>query len=296
MANNVETLAFSPEQNLTRYLQSIRRYPMLSHEKEMRLAKQWINDKDTHALDQIISSHLRLAAKIALGYRGYGLPIAELISEGNIGMMHAIRRFDPDKGFRFATYAMWWIRASMQEYILRSWSLVKLGTTAGQKKLFFNLKKIKAEIKAFEDGDLHNDNVDKIANRLNVTKKEVVTMNRRLAGGDQSLNAPIRSDGDGDTELQDWLQSEELNQEEILSNNQTLNYRRNLLGNALNILSDRERFILVERRLKEMPTTLQGLSERFGISRERVRQIEVRAFEKLSKSVHKSILDVQLAI
>jgi len=296
MANNVETLAFSPEQNLTRYLQSIRRYPMLSHEKEMRLAKQWINDKDTHALDQIISSHLRLAAKIALGYRGYGLPIAELISEGNIGMMHAIRRFDPDKGFRFATYAMWWIRASMQEYILRSWSLVKLGTTAGQKKLFFNLKKIKAEIKAFEDGDLHNDNVDKIANRLNVTKKEVVTMNRRLAGGDQSLNAPIRSDGDGDTELQDWLQSEELNQEEILSHNQTLNYRRNLLGNALNILSDRERFILVERRLKEMPTTLQGLSERFGISRERVRQIEVRAFEKLSKSVHKSILDVQLAI
>jgi len=296
MASKVDMVAFSPEQNLTRYLQSIRRYPMLSHVDEIRLAKSWINDQDTQALDQIISSHLRLAAKIAIGYRGYGLPIAELISEGNVGMMHAIRRFDPDRGFRFATYAMWWIRASMQEYILRSWSLVKLGTTAGQKKLFFNLKKIKAEIQAFEEGDLHPENVDIISNRLNVTKKEVVNMNRRLTGGDQSLNAPIRSDGDGETELQDWLKSDELNQEEILSQNQTLTYRRNLLGNALKILSDRERFILVERRLKEMPTTLQGLSERFGISRERVRQIEVRAFEKLSKSVHKSILDVQLAV
>jgi RNA polymerase sigma-32 factor len=279
----------SPERNLSRYLQRIRQYPMLAVEEEFMLAKRWLEHEDADSAARLINSHLRLVAKIAKGFQGYGLPLGELISEGNVGMMQAIRRFDPDRGFRFSTYAMWWIRASIQEYVLHSWSMVKMGTTAAQKKLFFNLRKLKAQIKASEEGDLLPQNVSKIAERLKVPENEVINMNRRLTGPDQSLNAPLREDGEG--EWQDWLVADTENQEIVLSERQELNNRRQLLDTALDGLSGRERHILSERRLKDDPSTLQVLSERYGISRERVRQIEVRAFEKVQKSVKNAVIE-----
>ncbi len=279
----------SPERNLSRYLQRIRQYPMLAVEEEFMLAKRWLKHEDPDAAARLVNSHLRLVAKIAKGFQGYGLPLGDLISEGNVGMMQAIRRFDPDRGFRFSTYAMWWIRASIQEYILHSWSLVKMGTTAAQKKLFFNLRKLKVQIKASEEGDLFPENVSKIAERLKVPENEVINMNRRLTGPDQSLNAPLREDGEG--EWQDWLVADAENQEIVLSEKQELNSRRQLLDTALDGLSGRERHILSERRLKDDPATLQVLSERYGISRERVRQIEVRAFEKVQKSVKNAVIE-----
>ncbi len=283
------TMEISPERNLSRYLQRIRKYPMLELEEERLLAKRWRDDEDTEAADLLVTSHLRLVAKIAKGYRGYGLPLGELISEGNVGMMQALRRFDPERGFRLSTYAMWWIRAAIQEYILHSWSLVKMGTTAAQKKLFFNLRKLKGEIKALEDGDMHPDNVTTIADRLKVPETEVINMNRRLTGPDQSLNAPLREEGEG--EWQDWLVEARENQEAVLAENQELGSRRRLLATALSGLSARERHILSERRLSEAPATLQDLSERYGISRERIRQIEVRAFEKIQKSVKNAVIE-----
>lgn len=292
----IETMAYaayeneiSPERNLSRYLQRIRQYPMLAVEEEFMLAKRWLEHEDADSAARLINSHLRLVAKIAKGFQGYGLPLGELISEGNVGMMQAIRRFDPDRGFRFSTYAMWWIRASIQEYVLHSWSMVKMGTTAAQKKLFFNLRKLKAQIKASEEGDLLPQNVSKIAERLKVPENEVINMNRRLTGPDQSLNAPLREDGEG--EWQDWLVADTENQEIVLSERQELNNRRQLLDTALDGLSGRERHILSERRLKDDPSTLQVLSERYGISRERVRQIEVRAFEKVQKSVKNAVIE-----
>ena len=279
----------SPERNLSRYLQRIRHYPMLGVEEEFELAKRWLEHEDSESAARLINSHLRLVAKIAKGFQGYGLPLGELISEGNVGMMQAIRRFDPDSGFRFSTYAMWWIRASIQEYVLHSWSMVKMGTTAAQKKLFFNLRKLKAQIKASEEGDLLPKNVSKIAERLKVPENEVINMNRRLTGPDQSLNAPLREDGEG--EWQDWLVADTENQEIVLSEKQELNNRRQLLDTAMDGLSGRERHILSERRLKDGPATLQVLSECYGISRERVRQIEVRAFEKVQKSVKNAVIE-----
>ncbi|MGH6662518.1 MAG: RNA polymerase sigma factor RpoH [Rhodospirillales bacterium] len=279
----------SPGKSLTRYLQRIRRYPMLEVEEEFRLARRWRDHEDAESAERLVTSHLRLVAKIAMGYQGYGLPLGELISEGNVGMMQAIRRFDPDRGFRLATYAMWWIRAAIQEYILHSWSLVKIGTTAAQKKLFFNLRKLKGQIQAMEEGDLIPDHVATIADRLGVPESEVVNMNRRLSSPDQSLNAPLRNDGEG--EWQDWLIENSDDQEYLLAAHQELGNRRRLLARAMKGLSERERDILLERRLKDSPTTLQDLSERYGISRERVRQIEVRAFEKLQKSVKNAVIE-----
>lgn len=283
----------SPQQNLTRYLQDIRKFPMLSFELEQDLAKRWVKDQDDDAAHQMVNSHLRLVAKIAMGYRGYGLPIGELISEGNVGMMQAVRRFDPDKGFRLATYAMWWIRASIQEYVLHSWSLVKMGTTAAQKKLFFNLRRIKGEMQAFEDGDLHPDTVTAIATRLAVSETEVTNMNRRMAGSDSSLNAPMRADGE-DSWI-DWLEDSQDNQEVVLSENQELTGRRQLLAGAMKSLNGREQAILSARRLQEDPVTLENLSQEYGISRERVRQIEVRAFEKIQKSVKNAVIEQNIA-
>jgi len=282
-------MEFSPEQNLSRYLQRIRKYPMLEHEEEVELAERWRDSKDPEAAHRMVTSHLRLVAKIAMGFRGYGLPLAELISQGNVGMMQAIGRFDPDRGFRLSTYAMWWIRAAIQEYILHSWSLVKMGTTAAQKKLFFNLRKLKVQIKAFEDGDLNLESVSAIAERLKVPETEVINMNRRLTGPDQSLNAPLRMDGEG--EWQDWLVESRENQENVLAESQELGGRRKLLASAMDNLSERERHILSERRLQEAPATLQDLSEHYGISRERVRQIEVRAFEKIQKSIKNAVIN-----
>lgn len=273
----------TPEDNLSRYLQVIRRYPMLTPEEENDLALRWRDDEDHDAAHQLVNSHLRLVAKIAMGYRGYGLPVGELISEGNVGMMQAVKRFDPDRGFRLATYAMWWIRAAIQEYILHSWSLVKMGTTAAQKKLFFNLRRLKGEMRAIDEGDLSPEQVSAISERLNVSEHEVVNMNRRLAGPDHSLNAPLREDGEG--EWIDWLEDKSQSQETIVAANQELTMRRELLQGAMMCLTDRERHILTERRLKDDPATLQDLSDVYGISRERVRQIEVRAFEKVRKSV-----------
>ncbi|MEK9671975.1 MAG: RNA polymerase sigma factor RpoH [Rhodospirillaceae bacterium] len=286
-------LAFGPDDNLSRYLCRIREFPMLGTGEEVSLARRWRDHGDEDAAAQMVKSHLRLVAKIAMGYRGYGLPVGDLISEGNVGMMQAVQRFDPERGFRLATYAMWWIRASIQEYILRSWSLVKLGTTAAQKKLFFNLRKIKAQMKAIDDGDLHPEQVRKIARRLDVSEVEVISMNRRLAGVDQSLNAPLREDADG--EWQDWLVEDSDDQENMLADHQELSERRNMLSAALKNLSDRERRIISERRLKDSPATLQDLSEEYGISRERVRQIEVRAFEKLQKSVKNAVIEQHIA-
>jgi RNA polymerase sigma-32 factor len=280
---NVPSL--TPEGNLSRYLQEIRRFPMLEPDQEFMLAKRWQEHGDTEAAHQLVTSHLRLVAKIAMGYRGYGLPVAEMISEGNVGLMQAVKKFDPDKGFRLATYAMWWIRASIQEYILHSWSLVKMGTTAAQKKLFFNLRRMKGQLRALEEGDMSPENVAKIATTLKVSEEEVVNMNRRLSGPDSSLNAPLRADGDGDGEWMDWLVDDSASQETELAENDELTKRRALLAQAMTSLNDRERRILSERRLKDEPVTLEDLSQEYGISRERVRQIEVRAFEKLQKSI-----------
>jgi RNA polymerase sigma-32 factor len=272
---------------LVRYLEEIRKFPMLEPEEEFMLAKRWQQHEDSEAAHKLVTSHLRLVTRIAMGYRGYGLPIGEVISEGNVGLMQAVKRFEPDKGFRLATYAMWWIRASIQEYILRSWSLVKMGTTAAQKKLFFNLRRMKGQIKALEDGDLRPDQVKKIATTLGVPEDDVVSMNRRL-GGDASLNAPVRADMEGGGEWQDWLVDEAPDQEERLVESEELSQRRAYLAKAMATLNERERRIFEARRLAEDPATLEDLSEEFGVSRERIRQIEVRAFEKVQASVQKA--------
>ncbi|MDB5366540.1 MAG: rpoH [Rhodospirillales bacterium] len=276
----------SSESNLARYLQDIRKFPLLTPEEEFMLGKSWKEHGDTQAAHRLVTSHLRLVAKIAMGYRGYGLPLTDLISEGNVGMMQAVKRFDPDKGFRLATYAMWWIRASIQEYILHSWSLVKMGTTAAQKKLFFNLRRLKGQMKAIEEGDLSPEAVTKIATTLAVPEADVVSMNRRLAGPDSSLNAPLRADIEG-AEWQDWLVDETQSQEASLGDRQELNQRQALLAEGMKSLNDRERRILNARRLQDDPMTLEDLSKEYNISRERVRQIEVRAFEKLQKAMKK---------
>jgi RNA polymerase sigma-32 factor len=276
-------IPIASEGNLSRYLQEIRKFPMLTHEEELRLANAWRDTADMESAHRLVTSHLRLVAKIAMGYRGYGLPVSELISEGNVGMMQAVKRFDPDRGFRLATYAMWWIRAAIQEYILHSWSLVKMGTTAAQKKLFFNLRRLKGQMQAFEDGDLQPEQVAKIAHVLAVPEQDVISMNRRLAAPDNSLNAPVRADSEG--EWQDWLVDDADSQETVLAEREEFSGRKALLAEALKTLNQRERHILIERRLKENPTTLEDLSVQYGISRERVRQIEVRAFEKLQKSM-----------
>ncbi len=270
----------SPEQGLNRYLQEIRKFPLLEPEEEYMLAKAWVDRQDSAAAHRLVTSHLRLAAKIAMGYRGYGLPQAEVISEANVGLMQAVKRFDPEKGFRLATYAMWWIRASIQEYILRSWSLVKLGTTSAQKKLFFNLRKAKAKVGALEEGDLRPENVARIAHDLSVSEAEVVDMNRRLAGSDASLNATVGSE-DGGAQWQDWLEDEDSDQAGAYAEKDELDTRRALLAQAMSVLNDREKDVLIQRRLAEEPKTLEDLSESYGVSRERIRQIEVRAFEKL---------------
>jgi RNA polymerase sigma-32 factor len=273
---------------LARYLEEIRRFPMLEPDEEYMLAKRFQEHEDSEAAHKLVTSHLRLVARIAMGYRGYGLPIGEVISEGNVGLMQAVKRFDPDKGFRLATYAMWWIRASIQEYILRSWSLVKMGTTAAQKKLFFNLRKVKGQLAALEEGDLRPDQVKVIATKLGVPEEDVISMNRRLAG-DASLNAPVRADADSG-EWQDWLVDEGLNQEARLVESEELDQRRAFLKEALGTLNDREREIFVARRLTENPATLEDLSAKYQVSRERIRQIEVRAFEKVQKAVQKSAI------
>ena len=283
----------SPEGNLARYLQEIRKFPMLEQEEEYMLAKRWREHDDIEAAHKLVTSHLRLVAKIAMGYRGYGLPVGELISEGNLGMMQAVKRFDPERGFRLATYAMWWIRAAIQEYILHSWSLVKMGTTAAQKKLFFNLRKIKGQMQAIEEGDLPPETVTEIARRLSVTEDDVVSMNRRLSAPDHSLNAPLRDDSDG--EWQDWLVDDSESQEHMLAEKEELTNRRQLLADAMKSLNERERHILTERRLKDGPTTLEQLSQVYGISRERVRQIEVRAFEKLQKAMKNAVIEQRLS-
>ena len=289
MATNLPTLTgLDPSTNLARYLSEIRKFPLLEAQEEFMLAKNWAEREDTDSAHKLVTSHLRLVAKIAMGYRGYGLPLGELISEGNVGLMQAVKRFDADRGFRLSTYAMWWIKASIQEYVLHTWSLVKIGTTAAQKKLFFNLRKLKGQLKAIDEGDLSPENVQKISERLNVSETEVVNMNRRLAGSDNSLNAPLRAEGGG--EWQDWLVDESANQEEVLGDREELAGRRKLLANALTGLNDRERHIFVERRLTEGPKTLEELSEEYNISRERVRQIEVRAFEKVQKAIKSAAL------
>ena len=281
MASYTNLPAPSPEQGLNRYLQEIRKFPLLEPEEEYMLAKSWVDREDSSAAHRLVTSHLRLAAKIAMGYRGYGLPQAEVISEANVGLMQAVKRFDPEKGFRLATYAMWWIRASIQEYILRSWSLVKLGTTSAQKKLFFNLRKAKSRIGALEEGDLRPEHVQKIAHDLNVTEAEVIDMNRRLSGGDASLNATIGSDGEGTAQWQDWLEDEDADQASDFEAADELSVRRELLEQAMDVLNDREKDILMKRKLQDNPVTLEDLSGEYNVSRERIRQIEVRAFEKL---------------
>jgi RNA polymerase sigma-32 factor len=287
MAASIINIA--PEGNLSRYLQEIRKFPMLTAEEELSLSKSWRDNENMDAAHKLVTSHLRLVAKIAMGYRGYGLPVGELISEGNVGMMQAVKRFDPDRGFRLATYAMWWIRAAIQEYILHSWSLVKMGTTAAQKKLFFNLRRLKGQMQAIEDGDLRPEHVTKIATTLGVPEQDVVNMNRLLAAPDHSLNAPVRADSEG--EWQDWLVDEGENQETELAEREEMTGRKALLGGALKTLNDRERHILIERRLKDNPTTLEDLSQQYNISRERVRQIEVRAFEKLQKAMRTQVTE-----
>ena len=290
---SLSVLPIAPEGNLSRYLQEIRKFPMLTPEEELRLAKSWKENGDEPAAHKLVTSHLRLVAKIAMGYRGYGLPVGELISEGNVGMMQAVKRFDPERGFRLATYAMWWIRAAIQEYILHSWSLVKMGTTAAQKKLFFNLRRLKGQMAALEEGDLQPEQVEKISKALQVPENDVISMNRRLASPDHSLNAPVRADSEG--EWQDWLVDDGETQESELADREDLSNRRMLLGDALKNLNERERHILIERRLKDEPTTLEELSQQYNISRERVRQIEVRAFEKLQKGMKTQIVERRLA-
>lgn len=282
MAQNLPTL--SSESGLSRYMQEIRKFPMLEPDQEYMLAKRYLEHEDRDAAHQLVTSHLRLVAKIAMGYRGYGLPIGEVVSEGNVGLMQAVKKFDPEKGFRLATYAMWWIKASIQEYVLRSWSLVKMGTTANQKRLFFNLRKAKSRIQALDDGDLNPDQVKQIATQLGVSEDEVVSMNRRL-GGDASLNAPIKAAEGESGEWQDWLVDESENAEAMLVEQDELESRREMLESSLDVLNDREKRIFIARRLEENPITLEELSGEFDISRERVRQIEVRAFEKVQKAV-----------
>ncbi|GLK65780.1 RNA polymerase sigma factor RpoH [Paracoccus kondratievae] len=286
MANYQNLPAPSPEQGLNRYLQEIRKFPLLHPDEEYMLAKAWVDHQDAEAAQKLVTSHLRLAAKIAMGYRGYGLPQAEVISEANVGLMQAVKRFDPEKGFRLATYAMWWIRASIQEYILRSWSLVKMGTTSAQKKLFFNLRKAKSRLGALEEGDLRPENVAQIAHDLNVTEQDVIDMNRRMSGSDASLNATVGSgDGDSTAQWQDWLEDEDADQAEAFAEADELSARREILVAAMDVLNDREKDILIERRLRDDPMTLEDLSTRYDVSRERIRQIEVRAFEKLQKRI-----------
>jgi RNA polymerase sigma-32 factor len=287
MASTALTIAFSPEQGLQRYLSEIRKFPMLDKDEEFMLAKRWQEHQDSQAAHKLVTSHLRLVAKIAMGYRGYGLPIGEVISEGNVGLMQAVKKFDPEKGFRLATYAMWWIRAAIQEYILRSWSLVKMGTTAAQKKLFFNLRRLKGEMAALEEGDLKPDHVKSIAHKLAVTEDDVVQMNRRLSGGDASLNAPIASDSEA--EWQDWLSDDaQESQETTLARTEEFGARMELLQAAMANLTERERHIIEERRLRDEPATLEDLSKEYGVSRERVLQIEVRAFENLQKAMKRA--------
>jgi RNA polymerase sigma-32 factor len=287
--------SISVEGNLTRYLQEIRKFPMLEPNEEYMLAKAWREHDDSDSAHRLVTSHLRLVAKIAMGYRGYGLPLAELISEGNVGMMQAVKRFDPEKGFRLATYSMWWIRAAIQEYILHSWSLVKIGTTAAQKKLFFNLRKLKGQMQAIEDGDLSPERVTAIAEKLDVSETDVISMNRRLGSPDSSLNAPLRQDGEG--EWQDWLvDDQQQSQESRLAEDEEMQNRRRLLNLAMESLNERERHILTERRLRDDPTTLEDLSQEYDISRERVRQIEVRAFEKLQKAMKNATIQEKLVI
>ena len=286
--SNLPTL--SADSGLARYLQEIRKFPMLDPDEEFMLAKSWAEHGDSKAAHKLVTSHLRLAAKIALGYRGYGLPTNEVISEANIGLMQAVKRFEPEKGFKLATYAMWWIRASIQEYVLRSWSLVKMGTTSAQKKLFFNLRKVKGRIGALEDGELKPENVSRIATELKVSEDEVVSMNRRMAGGDSSLNARVTSDGEGDAEWQDWLEDESADHVQSYESDEELKLRRNLLVNAMSDLNEREKDIISWRQLSDEPKTLEELSQIFKISRERVRQIEVKAFDKLRKKI-KSLQD-----
>ncbi len=281
MSNNSNLPTLSPEGSLSQYLQEIRKYPMLEANQEYMLAKAWTEHDDSDAAHQMVTSHLRLVAKIAMGYRGYGLPVADLISEGNVGMMQAVKRFDPEKGFRLATYAMWWIRAAIQEYILRSWSLVKIGTTAAQKKLFFNLRRLKGQIEAVEEGDLLPEHVTTIAEKLDVSEDDVVSMNRRMTAHDHSLNAPLRADAEG--EWQDWLVDEAPSQEVVAADKEERDIRLGLLENAMAELNDREKHILTERRLADPAKTLEELSQEYGVSRERIRQIEVRAFEKVQK-------------
>ncbi|MDV6330579.1 MULTISPECIES: RNA polymerase sigma factor RpoH [unclassified Asticcacaulis] len=277
--------ALSPDGGLNRYLSEIRKFPMLAKDEEFMLAKRWAEHQDPKAAHRLVTSHLRLVAKIAMGYRGYGLPVGEVISEGNVGLMQAVKKFDPDRGFRLATYAMWWIKASIQEYVLRSWSLVKMGTTAAQKKLFFNLRKVKSEISALEEGDLKHDQVEQIATKLGVSEADVISMNRRMSSPDSSLNAPLRA-SEGESEWQDWLVDDtQQSQETVLADSEEYDQRMTLMRAAMGELNDREKEILTERRLKDNPTTLEDLAERFGVSRERVRQIEVRAFEKLQKAM-----------
>ncbi len=282
------SVSLSPEQGLNRYMQEIRKFPMLEKDEEFMLAKRWIEHQDSAAAEKMVTSHLRLVAKIAMGYRGYGLPIGEVISEGNVGLMQAVKKFDPDKGFRLSTYAMWWIRAAIQEYVLRSWSLVKMGTTAAQKKLFFNLRRLKGEMKAVEEGDLTPDHVAKIATKLGVKETEVTSMNRRMSGGgDASLNVTIGGD-DGAAQWQDWLTDESESQEEVLANDQEHDARMDLLHHAMSDLNERERDIIAKRRLSDRPMTLEDLAGIYNVSRERIRQIEARAFEKLQEAMIKA--------
>ncbi len=293
MAQTARLPVLSGESGLARYMQEIRKFPVLEADQEYMLAKRWQEHADLQAAQQLVTSHLRLVAKVASGYRGYGLPLSELISEGNIGMMQAVKKFEPDRGFRLATYAIWWIRASIQEYILHSWSLVKIGTTAAQKKLFFNLRKVKNKLQLMEDGDMAPDNVAEIAKQLQVSNQEVIDMNRRLSHGDFSLNATVKDDGEG--EWQDWLVDSSASQETTLGERQETQQRRHLVSAAFQLLKPREREILIERRLKDEPATLDDLSQKYGISRERVRQIEGRAFEKIQKSIQSQVHSSNLA-
>ncbi|HCV89136.1 MAG TPA: RNA polymerase sigma factor RpoH [Alphaproteobacteria bacterium] len=284
----------SPDGNLSRYLEQIRSFPMLEQKQEYMLAKAWKERGDVDSAHQLVTSHLRLVAKIAMGYRGYGLPVADLISEGNLGMMHAVKKFEPEKGFRLATYAMWWIKAAIQEYILRSWSLVKIGTTAGQKKLFFNLRRIKGQIQAIDEGDLKPEQVTQIATQLDVSEAEVISMNQRMAGNDRSLNVPLSRDGEGSGEWQDWLEDDTEDQETTFAEHEEFSARQRLMLDAMKDLNEREQRILQARRLAEPPLTLEDLAAEFGVSRERIRQIEVRAFEKLQKAVREKAEEMKL--
>ena len=294
MSKNALIPSLSPDGNLSRYLDQIRQFPMLEPDEEFKLAKSWKDQGDVDAAHQLVTSHLRLVAKIAMGYRGYGLPMADLISEGNLGMMHAVKKFEPDKGFRLATYAMWWIKAAIQEYILRSWSLVKIGTTSAQKKLFFNLRRLKNKIQDVDDGHLKDEQITHIAETLDVSEQDVISMEQRMAGGDHSLNATISRDGEQPTEWQDWLEDDRVDQETSFAEAEEYNARKTLMVEALQELNEREQRIIEARRLAEPPLTLEELATEFGVSRERVRQIEVRAFEKLAEAVRARASDMKL--